>query len=222
MVPLVDRSRVRRVLDIGAGDVWLCARIRDDFPPDVAFTAWDVGYTEADLADLPRPRNVRLVRELDAQPYDVLLLFDVLEHVEDDVGFLAGLVSDHLEPGGYALITVPAQPWLFSNHDRQLRHFRRYSPRSIESVLSRAGLRVLESGGLFHTLVGPRAAIKLKDAWFPTLPRPHTLGWRGGRATRLTLATLLAADVWVSAHSRRLPWALPGTSWWAVCQKPSS
>lgn len=222
MFRTIDRTRIRRVLDVGAGDAWLCGTIRKDFPDDVAFTAWDVGYTDEDLRTLPRAENVRLVRELGAEKHDALLLFDVLEHVEDDAGFLRGLVTDHLEPAGYALVTVPAQPWLFSNHDRQLRHFRRYAPRSIESVINRSGLQIVESGELFHSLVAPRAAIKVRDVLFPRVQPPHTLAWHRGRRTTAALDAILAADLWVSSRSGRWLLRPPGTSWWAVCQKPSS
>ena len=220
MLAPLDRAAVHRVLDVGAGDAWLCGQIRLDFPDSVEYTAWYRHYSYQDLATLPRASNVRLVRELDRRQYDLVMLFDVLEHIEDDAGFLARLVQEHLAPGGHALVTVPAQPWLFTLHDTALHHFRRYTPRTIRPLLAAAGLEVLRSGGLFHSLVAPRAAIKMKEALFPD-SRARTLSdWNHGRATTAVFSAALAADTWVSAHTAWLPWSLPGTSWWAVCQKP--
>lgn len=56
----------------------------------------------------------------------VVLLMDVLEHVKDDVGFLTGLV-ERLPDGAHLLITVPANPSLWSRHDEAFGHHRRYT-----------------------------------------------------------------------------------------------
>lgn len=55
----------------------------------------------------------------------LFLLADVIEHVEDDAGFLARLVRS-ASPGALFLITVPADPGLWSRHDETHLHFRRY------------------------------------------------------------------------------------------------
>jgi SAM-dependent methyltransferase len=67
--------------------------------------------------------------------FDCVVCTDVLEHIADDraaFAKLAGLVR----PGGLVLITVPAGPWLFGNHDEQLGHFRRYTLRSLRRLVS--------------------------------------------------------------------------------------
>lgn len=63
----------------------------------------------------------------------VVLLMDVLEHIEDDVGFLAGLV-ERLPAGAHLLLTVPANPALWSRHDEAFGHHRRYTMQSLEQV----------------------------------------------------------------------------------------
>lgn len=57
----------------------------------------------------------------------VLLMCDVLEHVEDDRGLLA-LAIEAVPPGGHLLLTVPADPALWSGHDIAFGHHRRYRP----------------------------------------------------------------------------------------------
>jgi SAM-dependent methyltransferase len=73
------------------------------------------------------------------QPF--LTLFDVLEHIDDDVGSLAWLYSV-LEPGGYLVLTVPAHPFLFDEMDRLACHRRRYRRRELRDKLRGAGFEV--------------------------------------------------------------------------------
>ena len=78
------------------------------------------------------------------QRYDLLLLFDVLEHIEDDGAFLdAGL--DMLKPGGRLMVNVPALQSLFSAYDRAAGHVRRYSLPELANRLEQHGL-VVEQG----------------------------------------------------------------------------
>lgn len=70
--------------------------------------------------------------------YDLICLFDVLEHIEDDVAALRYLLG-LLAPGGRLLITVPAYAWLWSSHDVYLHHFRRYTDSSLSRTITSAG-----------------------------------------------------------------------------------
>ena len=63
----------------------------------------------------------------------VVLLMDVLEHIKDDFGFLCGLV-ERLPTGAHLLITVPANPGLWSRHDEAFGHHRRYTTESLAAV----------------------------------------------------------------------------------------
>jgi SAM-dependent methyltransferase len=87
-------------------------------------------------------------------------LFDVLEHVEDDRGFLR-LLRRHLSPGapgapgGRLFLTVPALPWLWSSNDSASGHFRRYTGASLRRALAEAGFRVEYLTAFFRPLVIP-------------------------------------------------------------------
>ncbi len=65
----------------------------------------------------------------------IALLADVLEHVEDDRRLL-GRVIDALPPGGHVLITVPADPALWSGHDVAFGHHRRYDVAMLSALWS--------------------------------------------------------------------------------------
>jgi SAM-dependent methyltransferase len=60
------------------------------------------------------------------QPYDVICLFDVLEHIENDIEAL-DWVAEGLVPGGYLFLTVPAYSALWSDYDVIAHHHRRYA-----------------------------------------------------------------------------------------------
>lgn len=60
--------------------------------------------------------------------YDLIVLTDVLEHIEDDFG-MTEFIYNHLKPGGMVLITVPAHQYFWSQMDDVMHHYRRYSKR---------------------------------------------------------------------------------------------
>jgi SAM-dependent methyltransferase len=57
---------------------------------------------------------------------DVVLLLDVLEHIEDDFYFVSNLLSA-MKPDAHLVMMAPADENLWSTHDRGFDHFRRYS-----------------------------------------------------------------------------------------------
>ena len=76
-----------------------------------------------------------------ARRYDAFGLFDVLEHIRDDGEFLIR-AQGALRENGRIMINVPAFPFLWSQHDVDHHHFRRYTRRSMRSVLESAGFTV--------------------------------------------------------------------------------
>lgn len=82
------------------------------------------------------------------QPFDVILMLDVLEHIEDDAGTLRRLYS-LLKPGGHAILTVPSLQWLWSVHDDINLHFRRYHRRPFRTLLTQSGFAVRRLKYLF-------------------------------------------------------------------------
>ena len=90
------------------------------------------------------------------EPFDLICLFDVLEHVERDVEAL-GALGRRLAPGGRLLVTVPAYPWMWSGHDTVLHHFRRYTRKGLAGIMREAGLEVDRLTN-FNTLLFPAAA----------------------------------------------------------------
>ncbi len=89
--------------------------------------------------------------------FDLICLFDVLEHIEQDETTLNKL-KDLLNPNGRILITVPAFQWLWSIHDEYLHHKRRYDLSRIRNIVAAAGLE-FERLTYFNTLLFPVIAV---------------------------------------------------------------
>jgi SAM-dependent methyltransferase len=92
-----------------------------------------------------------------SQRFDLICLFDVLEHIEPDEESLAALKC-LLKPGGRLMLTVPAYPWMWGPHDEHLHHKRRYTRRTLSRRCERAGLSI-ESMSHFNTLLFPLAVL---------------------------------------------------------------
>lgn len=88
------------------------------------------------------------------RPLDLILMLDVLEHIADDAAAVRH-VHALLKPGGYYLLTVPAMMWLWSMHDVVNQHHRRYTKRTLRTVLEAAGFRILRLQYFFGWTVAP-------------------------------------------------------------------
>ncbi len=95
-----------------------------------------------------------------AASYDLIALLDVLEHVVDDKSALAAIFT-RLKPGGALLVTVPANPWMWSAHDVAHHHHRRYRKSEIAALATEAGYDI-ELLSPFNTMLFPLiAAVRL-------------------------------------------------------------
>jgi len=87
------------------------------------------------------------------EKFDLICMFDVLEHVENDAAAISAL-RDRLAPEGRLLLTVPASPSLWSHHDVENRHFRRYTRGALTALLSSRGLATVRVS-YFNTFLFP-------------------------------------------------------------------
>ena len=120
-------------------------------------------------------------------PFDVIGLFDVLEHADDPLALLRQL-QPWLRQTGLLLITVPACSWLYSEHDRFLHHHRRYESHELQSQIESAGFEVIQiasmnsllfplacAGRLAHSLL--KTPVKDTMATPPAAPINQILMW---------------------------------------------
>jgi 2-polyprenyl-3-methyl-5-hydroxy-6-metoxy-1,4-benzoquinol methylase len=80
--------------------------------------------------------------------FDVVSLFDVLEHIEDDNQALNN-IHTMLKQDGRLILTVPAHQWLWNRYDRVEGHFRRYTIADLKKKLQAAGFEVVQARYFF-------------------------------------------------------------------------
>ena len=109
--------------------------------------------------------------------YDLITLFDVLEHIEDDRGTVAG-IRRALKPGGRLVLTVPAMPVLWSAHDELHNHFRRYTRKGLRSILG--DCFEIERLGYYNSLLWPRGGFG-KENGYDFVPGRRVPMWNAVR-----------------------------------------
>jgi len=133
----------QHMAEIGCGHGLLQRQIEDAYGHEV--TGFDLNEY-ALKQNLSRRSRVCCydIFQRDAQlkgRFDAILLFDVLEHIADEDGFL-GAVLFHLAPGGKLVINVPAGQWAYSAYDVAAGHVRRYSIRMLRECADRSQFKV--------------------------------------------------------------------------------
>ena len=110
----------------------------------------------------------------DNDRFELIAMLDVLEHIEDDGGSLRAL-RERLSEDGSLLVTVPAMPWLWSEHDEVHHHKRRYTKKALQILLKESGYELV-STGYFNSLLFPLALLQRLAARLFRIPhRVETL-----------------------------------------------
>ena len=130
-----------RILDVGCGDGLF-------FESLSRFGEVEGIEPDPSLVNNPRWRDRIHVARIDQDSaslrtgnYNLVLMLDVLEHIDDERAALRALYRS-LRPGGRLLLTVPALSCLWSRHDEVNAHFRRYDPVTLRSLLVENGFQV--------------------------------------------------------------------------------
>ena len=129
-----------RILDVGCGDGLFFDRL-------LTFGEVEGVEPAAELVEPTGPHRHRIHvcpfddRFQPGHSYDLILMLDVLEHLDNPVGALRRAL-DLLMPAGLVIITVPAFMVLWTNHDVVNHHRTRYTKNTLRSVAQQAGMRI--------------------------------------------------------------------------------
>ncbi len=183
------------VMEIGCSSGFLIRDLANALP-DAVLVGADVVkeplYRLArSLPGIPLIRFDLLKCPLPEQSVDALVMLNVLEHIEDDVGALKNALK-LLKPGGSLVIEVPAGPYLYDAYDAELHHFRRYSATELKRKLNEAGFRVVRQSHLGFVLYPAFVAVKLLNKWLPsrrktTVVRDQAASTSGSLLVRLAM-----------------------------------
>jgi SAM-dependent methyltransferase len=179
------------ILDIGAGSAFFSRFLLQHTP---AHEAWcvDISYG-ADSDQLEHGKTIHFRRSVEAADCDLVLLMDVLEHVDDDAGLLRACI-DTVPSGATVLISVPAFQFLWSGHDEFLEHKRRYTLRQLEDLVRRCGLHI-RRGFYYYAAVFPlAAALRLAQRQRADGEPPASQLRRHGMLVNATLKALCAIE----------------------------
>ncbi len=176
------------VLDVGAGVGFFSRHLLGRGAGQAICV--DPGYDTAwDEEHAGRPLLFR--RHAPKQPSDLILMMDVLEHVDNDIGLAAEYIRA-ARPGTQLVATVPAFNWMWSAHDEFLEHRRRYTLPALQAVLRQGGLRIDGAKYLYGLLLPVAAATRLPEQLTRRLGRPVPAASQmrpvGPLANRLLLA----------------------------------
>jgi SAM-dependent methyltransferase len=117
-------------------------------------------YARRKLGDRVRVGSLPDGVNLPAEHFDVVLLTDVLEHVEEDARSAQAALR-LLRPGGIVVATVPAYQWLYAPRDAQHHHFRRYSRRQFRRLWTAPNAQIALLSHYNTLLFAPAAAVRL-------------------------------------------------------------
>jgi SAM-dependent methyltransferase len=161
------QGRTHRILDIGSGTGSLLLSLR-------RFGSVRGIETDAELRNHARAQQLQIddldfPREIPPGRFDVVTMFDVLEHLENDLEALRA-IHQLLDPGGLLFLTVPALSWLYSTYDEAAGHYRRYDHPVLKRRVLDAGFKLLRQTH-FNTFLLPLAMaariFRLRDGHRP-------------------------------------------------------
>ena len=170
-----SRGRVLRVLDIGCGSGETIYRLSKRH--DVL----GIEHDPRAVADSRIATNITVAAvesmQFDSGSFDVVLMLDVLEHLDDPIKVLC-IVRGWIDPGGILIVTVPAHGWLWTRFDEVNDHRTRYRRPELASELSSSGWNPTLVRYLFAALLIPKVMQLLferlrlsSDASRPVMPR---------------------------------------------------
>src|SRR3954467_3447680 len=161
-----------RLLDIGCGDALF-------FGPLSRFGKVEGIENDAALISANNPHRanihtVDLATFKPAEKFDLVLLLDVLEHLDDPATFLRhalGLLKDD----GRVVVTVPAFRGIWTRHDDLNHHRQRFTRKTFEPIAERAGMKSLSTRYLFQWSFAAKFLVRMLEKPQKSAPAPPSI-----------------------------------------------
>lgn len=219
-----DPENISRVIDVGCGDGFIVNNVLKEFPVE-RIDAIDINLRDSEIKKISSLYNGinfhNSFEMLKTRKYNLTLLLDVLEHVEDDLLFLTGIIEKYMDLGGYCLITAPAFNCMFSSHDRFLGHYRRYNLKELIGLINNVHLEPISSGYLFISLIPIRVISLLYERFTKVefMANKGYAAWKYGIIISRIITSFLTWENVVSITLIKFRITIPGLTVWTLCKK---
>ncbi len=133
-----------RIMDLGCGNGVLSDQLEKDFHIKIDRVDSNLNTLKLNKNSLGRLicYNIQNKNEKLKNFYDIIFIFDVIEHIKKDKKFLLNSLY-HLKKNGLLIINVPSIPALFSNYDNAVGHLRRYNKKDFLMIKNYLKMNIL-------------------------------------------------------------------------------
>lgn len=150
---LLKSGKKLTIVDVGSGSGFFAISLEREFPDGIAKVYLvDINYTAEEIAATKGAKIEKTLRIPDKIENGLVILMDVLEHLEDDLKMLKEIKQACVGNSNNFFITVPAFYSLWSGHDVYLGHYRRYKIATLNKVLHEAGYDIENTYYLYGSL----------------------------------------------------------------------
>ncbi len=141
------------IVDVGSGSGFFAISLEKKFKDQIKKVYLvDINYTAEEIAETKGAKIEKVLSIPSRIENGLVILMDVLEHLEDDLKMLNEIKAASKGDNNYYFITVPAFLSLWSGHDVYLGHYRRYKIDMLNGVLNKAKYSIKNSYYLYGTL----------------------------------------------------------------------
>ncbi len=140
------------VIDFGSGSGFFAYELFKEFPERIGEVLLvDIGYSEEELKETANDPVKKLHYIPEGIDRCIVIMMDVLEHIEDDYAIMAD-IKRRVGSRAWYFITVPAFMSVWSTHDVYLGHFRRYTIPMLKKLLSHHNNSITSSYYIFASI----------------------------------------------------------------------
>jgi SAM-dependent methyltransferase len=141
------------IVDVGSGSGFFAISLEKEFRDKIKKVYLvDINYTAEEISATKNDKIQKTLRIPDEIENGLVILMDVLEHLEDDLKMLKDIKSASTGNNNHFFITVPAFYSLWSGHDVYLGHYRRYKIDTLNKVLNEAKYNIENTYYLYGSL----------------------------------------------------------------------
>ncbi len=161
---LLRNSIPLTIVDVGSGSGFFAIKLEKEFGDKIKKVYMvDINYTTEEIAATKGTKIEKTLRIPDKIENGLVILMDVLEHLEDDLKMLKEIKAASSGDNNHFFITVPAFYSLWSGHDVYLGHFRRYKIDTLNKVLNAAKYKIENTYYLYGSLFPMVWAVRKLD-----------------------------------------------------------